>query len=218
VKKQSITLSQAFDGFLLRKTAEGKSRYTLRNYRTSFAKLRTYLSADPSFGKVSRDQVIGFFAWLQEDYISDPASVAARPKVKLSPKSILNVHTDLSSLWTWGVEEGYVPSNFVRTIDAPDVKAPVVEPFTQGECEALVKACDQTPNWKNRAETASKRSTGDRDRAIILLLIDSGLRAQELCDIKLRDINMNSNQIKVVGKGQKPRVVPFGKRVAKALW
>ena len=95
MKKQSITLSQAFDGFLLRKTAEGKSRYTLRNYRTSFAKLRTYLSADPSFGKVSRDQVIGFFAWLQEDYISDPASVAARPKVKLSPKSILNVHTDL---------------------------------------------------------------------------------------------------------------------------
>jgi integrase/recombinase XerD len=56
----------------------------------------------------------------------------------------------------------------------------------------------------------------------VLLLLDSGIRAQELCDIKCGDVNLTSavqgHGLKVKGKGNKERVVYFGKRTAKAIW
>ena len=101
-----------------------------------------------------------------------PLGAAPRGQIKLSPKTILNVHTDLSGLWTWGVEEGFVSANIVRTIAPPDPKAPVVETLTKEEIDALLGACDRGKTWKTRQLTASDRPTADRDRALILLLLD----------------------------------------------
>ena len=224
------------------RSATGLSPNTIRNYRTTFAKLQAYFASHPErscilsggpqaavkgacavaegshFDAITRDQLIDFFAWLRDEYLSEPDGVAPRGQIKLSPKTILNIHTDLSGLWTWGVEEGFVPTNIVRTIDPPDPKAPVVETLTKEEIDALLGACDRSKTWKNRHLTASERPTADRDRAIILLLLDIGLRASELCSIKFGDINLSTNSIKVLGKGQKERLVYFGKRTSKALW
>ena len=73
-----------------------------------------------------------------------------------------------------------MPANIVRTIAPPDPKAPVVETLTKEEIDALLSACDRSKTWKNRQVTANDRPTADRDRAIILLLLDTGLRASEL--------------------------------------
>ncbi|MEJ5197841.1 MAG: phage integrase SAM-like domain-containing protein, partial [Anaerolineae bacterium] len=152
--KKRITLSQACEGMLRYKSAAGLSANTLRNYRVSFAKLQAYFaghagrdgagSGDPLFASITREQLVDFFAWLREEYVSEPDGAAPRGQVRLSPKTILNIHTDLSALWSWGVEEGYVPTNIVRTIDLPQPKAPVVEPFTREEIEALLNACERT--------------------------------------------------------------------------
>ncbi len=216
--KKSITLSQACDGVVRYKSATGLSPNTIRNYRTTFAKLKAYFSDDPTFAAITRDQVIDFFAWLRDEYLSEPDRAAPRGQIKLAPKTILNIHTDLSGLWTWGVEEGFVPTNIVRTIDPPDPKAPVVETLTKEEIDALLGACERSKTWKNRQVTANERPTADRDRALILLLLDTGLRASELCGVKFGDVNMTANSIKVLGKGQKERLVYFGKRTSKALW
>ena len=227
--KKSITLTQACDGLVRYKSATGMSPNTIRNYRTTFAKLQAYFdshpersdpaeSKDPAFDAITRDQLIDFFAWLRDEYLSEPDGAAPRGQIKLAPKTILNIHTDLSGLWTWGVEEGFVPANIVRTIDPPDPKAPVVETLTKEEIDALLGACDRSKTWKNRQVTANERPTADRDRAIILLLLDTGLRASELCGIKFGDVNLTTNSIKVLGKGQKERLVYFGKRTSKALW
>ena len=111
-----------------------------------------------------------------------------------------------------------MPANIVRTIAPPDPKAPVVEPLAKEEIDALLAACDRGKTWKTRQLIASERPTADRDRAIILTLLDTGLRASELCGIQIGDINMTANSIKVLGKGQKERLVYFGKRTSKALW
>jgi integrase/recombinase XerD len=83
-------------------------------------------------------------------------------------------------MWTWGVEEGFVPANIVQMIDPPDPKAPVVETLTKEEIGRQLAACDRSKTWKNRQVSANERPTVDRDRAIILLLLDTGLRASEL--------------------------------------
>jgi hypothetical protein len=112
---------------------------TIRNYRTTFARLQAYFDShperseaestlapalrsgasageDPAFDAITRDQLIDFpaGAWLRDEYLSEPDGAAPREQIKLSPKTILNVHTDLSGLWTWGVEEGFVPANPAR--------------------------------------------------------------------------------------------------------
>jgi hypothetical protein len=72
---------------------------TLRNYRVTFAKLQAFFDDDPPFPAITREQLIGFFAYLRDDYISEPDGIANRGQIKLSAKTILNIHTDLSALW-----------------------------------------------------------------------------------------------------------------------
>jgi len=217
----NLTLSQAIEGCLLYKTASGLSPNTIRDYRNSYKKLLLYFGGDVPFASISRDRLLAFFAWLQDEYVSEPDGIAPRGKIRLSPKSINNIHTAASALWAWGVNEGYLETNIVRSIDPPRYERPAIVPLTREEIRALLAACDYTRTWKNRA-TVSRRPTADRDRAIILLLLDTGIRRGELCDARINDINLKANTLRVAGKGRgrdkKERVVHFGKRTAKALW
>lgn len=56
-----------------------------------------------------------------------------------------------------------------------------------------------------------------RDVAILELLYGSGLRATELCDLKLRDVNLQVGCVRVLGKGMKERMVPLGRAAAEAV-
>lgn len=80
----------------------------------------------------------------------------------LSPKTIRNVHTALSGLRIWGVEEGFVSATIERTRDPPDPKAPVVETLTKEEIDALLAACDRSKTWKNRQISANERPAAAR--------------------------------------------------------
>ncbi len=62
-----------------------------------------------------------------------------------------------------------------------------------------------------------KSSLFYRDVAILELLYASGLRASELCDLKLRDANLQVGCVRVLGKGMKERIVPLGKAAAQAI-
>jgi integrase/recombinase XerD len=56
-----------------------------------------------------------------------------------------------------------------------------------------------------------------RDVAILELLYASGLRASELCDLKLKDVNLQVGWVRVLGKGMKERIVPLGRAAAEAV-
>ena len=59
---------------------------------------------------------------------------------------------------------------------------------------------------------------GERDRTILMVLMDTGVRADELCNIQLEDINLIDNSILIKqGKGRKPRFVFIGKRTRKQI-
>ena len=56
-----------------------------------------------------------------------------------------------------------------------------------------------------------------RDRALFELIYSSGLRCQEVLDVRLRDINLGSREVRVKGKGRKVRVIPVGEVALDAL-
>jgi len=217
-----IKLSQACEGMIRYKQATGKSDHTISDYRVTFIKLVMFFPTDPLFASITRAQIIEFFAWLQQEYTTNPDGVAPRGTMTLSAKTIKNIHTNLSALWHWALDEELVKKNIIRSIDPPPVSDAVIQVFTKEEIDQLLKACDNTRTWKSRAETTTSRSTGVRDRAIILTLLDTGMRASELCGIQYKDLNINNHSIKVSGKGPgrdgKERLVYIGRRTGQAIW
>ena len=222
MSRKTILLSQACEGMIRYKQATGKSENTIADYRVTFKKLLGYFESDPPFSEITKSEMVEFFAWLQEDYTTEPDGVAPRGKFKLSAKTVLNIHTNLSALWRWAVDDGFAKTNIIRSIQPPAVSDSIIETFTKEDVENLLKSCDRGRTWKTRPETSSERSTGVRDRAIILTLLDTGVRASELAGIKFKDLNMSTNTIKIQGKGPgrdaKERIVHIGKRTAQAIW
>ena len=220
-KKISITLSQACEGMLLNKQAEGRSVHTINDYRNSFQKLALFFSSDPPIDTITRSDLVKFFAWLQQDYESEPDGVAPRGKFKLSQKTIFNIHIGLSSLWQWALVEKLVKTNILREIKVTRPSAPVINPISHEEWAKLVRACEASHNWKTREETKTHRVTFDRDRAVLFTLLDTGARASELCGIRFQDLSLANRTIKLRGKGPgkepKERLVSIGKATADAI-
>ncbi len=197
------------------KSAPARARKSASKVRVS---ANTFNPADPPLASITRAQLVDFLAWLREEHMTEPAGIAPRPARHLAPKTIANIHADLSALWRWASEEEFVPANIVRAIEPPSPTRPVVDTFTRDELEALLAICDQKKTWKGIGPMQLS-AIADRDRCIILLLVDTGLRASELCSVRIEDIDMARNRITVQhGKGDKARFVQFGKRAAKALW
>jgi site-specific recombinase XerD len=119
-----------------------------------------------------------------------------------SAKTVLNYHVGLAALWTWALKQGYVAKHIVRMVDAPRPAIVVIEPYTEAEIRALLGGI---------------RQNADRDRAIIYLLLDTGMRASELVGIEQSDISFERRNIKVLGKGNKQRLLPFSKTTALVL-
>lgn len=114
-------------------------------------------------------------------------------------------HKGLRVFFGWLAEEGEVADNPMRNIKAPAVPDEPVPILSAEDIKALLKACDG-PAFEDR-----------RDTAIIMLLLDTGMRRTELADLKVDDIDWDNQTVVVMGKGRRPRPCPFGNKTAKAL-
>jgi len=75
----------------------------------------------------------------------------------------------------------------------------------EGELRRLLRSCEGTAFIDRR------------DLAILLLLLDTGMRLGELAGLTLGDLDFDLNLARVLGKGRRPRACPFGKKTARAL-
>ncbi len=74
-----------------------------------------------------------------------------------------------------------------------------VEPFRREEIELLIKACDTCAeaDTHDRRKFTMQRPTGKRDKAILLTLLDTGLRASELCALRIGDVDMKTGKVTI---------------------
>lgn len=118
----------------------------------------------------------------------------------LSDKTIVNYHIILSSLWTWAVENELADEHAVRKVKKPKYLKKRVVPFTEAEIRRLL-ACSRSA----------------RDRAVVLTLLDSGMRAIELCTLTVDDWEPGALRVRK-GKGKKGRVVPISQPTERAIF
>ncbi|NMM35775.1 MAG: tyrosine-type recombinase/integrase [Phycicoccus sp.] len=113
----------------------------------------------------------------------------------------------------WMVEEGEIPADPFLGLRAPKVDTKVIEPLTDDELRALLKAC--TPP---KGATAAEMMRHRRDEAILRLMMETGARAGEVVALERADVDAGAGTAIIRrGKGGKGRVVPFGPHTALAL-
>ena len=125
-----------------------------------------------------------------------------------NPGGVHGLYRALRALVRWFADE-YEPPDWrdpLRRVRAPRVPEQVLEPVSLADLGEILAACDPaTP-------------MGRRDRAILLTLLDTGLRAQELLDLSVGDVELETGCCQVrSGKGSKPRVVFLGATAREAL-
>ncbi len=97
----------------------------------------------------------------------------------------------------------------------------MIEPFTQDEVKRLIQAATHDAPWTTGTgkTVRSKRATGDRDKAIMLVLLDTGLRASELCALRIDDYDTDRGRLHVTsGKATKSATSSPATEAQKALW
>jgi integrase/recombinase XerD len=219
-----MKLSDCVKAFLLDKRVAGCSPNTIRNYSLNLDRLQDFLDGDPELADIAAGELRAFFDQLMTARF-EPRGVAKRPARTLSAKTIKNAHTCLCSLWTWAIGEGYATTHVPREVDIPKPEKPVVEPFTVDQVKALLANLSHSLPWEKIPETQTERPRKRqlRDRAIILLLLDTGIRATELCELTIDKIDLEAGSAKVSSKGRlnrgegKERTVRFSPSTSRAI-
>ncbi|MCL4304063.1 MAG: tyrosine-type recombinase/integrase [Anaerolineae bacterium] len=206
MKNDQITLSQALQGYALYAKARRLSPNTLNDYNNTFTKFKDFLGTDPPLAEITKYQVQEFLALYGH----------------LSKKTVLNYHTGLSALWTWAMdEEGLVDEHTIRRVTPPDPEKPVIKPFSEQDVKLILIACERSrPYIRRHQREKSNHALPNvkRNKAIILTLLDTGVRASELCSITMNNVDFKNKQITVLGKGDKERVLQISNRTGQLIW
>ncbi len=194
------TMQEIFDKYIQQLEAEQSvSPYTIRNYTTDLC---------------GSEKVKGFFAFLEEkgvDSLDKVDRVVLRNYMAylmgkgIVKASIARKLSAIRSFYRYLVREGILAANPVEKTSSPKLDKRLPEFLTIDEVVRLLNAPDlSTPH-------------GQRDRALLELLYASGLRVSELVRLDLGAVDLDTNEIRVWGKGSKERMVLMGKPASEAV-
>lgn len=149
--------------------------------------------ADSLRGEVRRTSLLA--AITQEDIVGYMQSM---PEKTVSKRSQARALSSLRSFFNWSVMEGYLKGNPCDGIDSPKLGRYLPAVLS---VEEVGRIMDAVP---------LDNETGLRDRAILEMLYGCGLRVSEASGMRISDLFFNDGFIRVVGKGDKERLVPIG--------
>ena len=124
----------------------------------------------------------------------------------LSKRSQARLLSSLRSFFDWLILEGERNDNPCDRIDAPKLGRYLPEVLSVEEVAAILDSVDTNAGW-----------TGLRDRAILEILYGCGLRVSEACSLQISHVYLQEGFVRVVGKGDKERLVPLGELAADAF-
>lgn len=170
----------------------GLSKNTILAYRRDMEKFLEFLQGRQiDLRAVTRGDVVDFLAELY--------------RRGLDSRSVSRYQATLRNFYRFCVTEGVLVDDPVATIDSPKIRHSLPHFLTVKEVERLLAQPDvSTP-------------LGLRDKALIELLYSTGLRVSELCGLNVSDIQTNPGCLRCIGKGNKERIVPIGRKALEII-
>ncbi|WP_174547468.1 site-specific integrase [Nocardiopsis dassonvillei] len=145
------------------------------------------------------------------DFLADTAATEATPRVvrrylsqvasQHAATVVARTYGDLRAFYRWMIREGEITVSPLASVDAPSAPLPPVGTIDAATLRALISVRGRGPFLDRR------------NRLLVLLLTDTGLRAGELCGICVRDINLTASTVTIRGKSGY-RTIGFGSRTA----
>ena len=174
------------------RTIRNYSDYTETNYLLDLDNYEEFLKKNKlNFKKISYNDITKYNKYLKED-------------LKLSSSSIARHLSSLRSFYNYLLSENIVSDNPFKLVSSPKKEIKLPNYMKYKEFEEMINTCDDS-------------ILGIRNRCLLEILLSTGARIGELINIKLSDINISSKEIKVLGKGNKERIVYINDHTVDAL-
>jgi integrase/recombinase XerC len=170
---------------------------TLRAYEGDLAQFGAYLSSEHSGGPAPGPEGI--------DVLAVRGFVARLHRSGLERSSVARKLSAVRSFLTHFVDLGRIESSPAAAVPTPKVPKRLPRNLTVDEVFALLDGIEASDE------------AGVRDRAILEFLYATGLRVGELMSLDLGDLDLSGDTVRVLGKGSKERIVPFGSKAKSAL-
>ncbi len=201
-----MTLQDALVAYKTYARAEGKSPKTVVWVASSVGYFADFLGPEQQdMDTITGNDLRRFIIALQSKPKFAHHPYNKPQQAKLSSQSIETYCRAIKAFFGFLKREGFIENNVMEKVKTPKVPEIVIPTFSEKE---IAKLLSQTNRGTNE---------GFRDYCLLLTLIDTCIRLSELANLKTDDIDFEQNLFKVMGKGQRERFVPFGRRVAKAL-
>lgn len=169
----------------------GLSANTLESYRYDLQTLAASLGIGCRLQDVSREQIHQF--------------LASQLNMGKSPRSLSRYLSGLRQFYRWLVREGRRTDDPSALIENPKIGRGLPKALSETQVEALLRAAD------------TSTSLGLRDQAMLELMYATGLRVSELVELEASGLNLNQGIVRVLGKGNKERLVPLGEEAEACL-
>ena len=194
---------EAVEAFLRHFAAErAPSAHTLSAYRRDLGKLLEFMDAEglASFDHLGPDRMRSMIARLHRP----PRGKDGRETKGLEPNSIQRLLSACRSLFRYLSREGRLDHDPAAGVRGPKVRRKLPQVLDADEAKELV-------------ETNLGGTLAPRDTAMMELFYSSGLRLSELCGLHWGDLDLDDGQVRVLGKGNKTRILPVGRYAVAAL-
>lgn len=179
-------IEQYIDALWLEK---GLSKNTLSSYRRDLSIYACWLnSRQRDLLAAGRTDLLSYLNW--------------RVRQRMKASSTSRLLSCLRGFYRYQLREGVLSEDPTLQVESPKRGRPLPKSLSELDVEALLQAPDTSD------------ALGFRDRAMLEMLYSSGLRVSELVGLQLSQINLRQGVIRVVGKGDKERLVPLGDEAA----
>jgi integrase/recombinase XerC len=186
------------------------SPHTIRSYENDLSQFVTYLTPPgtetPAVADVTHLMIREFVAHMHD--------------LGLEKSSIARKLAAIRSFFKFEVREGMVLRNPARMVATPKLRKRIPPVLSAEDLNAFLDAVIAAPPSGRRKRPGAideHRLLVRRDRAILELLYASGLRVSELTGLNLADMDRKEQMLRVRGKGNKERIVPYGGKAEQAL-
>ncbi len=198
------------------RSVRNASAHTLRNYASDLQQFHTYLSPPDSrpvrLTDIDHRVIREYLGYLHDQ--------------QLQKSSMARKLAALRSFLKFCAREGMVRENAARLVATPKLPKRVPSILSAEEMNEFLDGLARVPEprAKGRAARAARAAQDSatvlllqRDRAILELLYASGLRVSELTGLNMDDVDRKERMLRVLGKGNKERIIPYGSKAEEAL-